>query len=78
MRPSWKEFLSYDMNSGLAKEMRVTIFQKIIWQVLNAVTGHEYCEYPRSKHTGRLAKTSQNATFFGGLISKFEEKMQHL
>jgi hypothetical protein len=40
-----KEFLSCDMNSGLAKEVRVTKFQKITWKVLNAATGHECGEY---------------------------------
>jgi hypothetical protein len=48
-----KEFLSCDLNSSLAKEIRVTIFESIIRKVLNAVTGHEYRQY-RSKHTGRL------------------------
>jgi hypothetical protein len=55
------EFLACVVNSGLAKEMRVAIFQKIIWKVLHAVTGHGYREY-WSKHTGRLEKTSRCCT----------------
>jgi hypothetical protein len=67
-----EEFLACDVNIGLVKEMRVATFQKIIWKVLNAVTGHEYREY-RSKHTGRLAKTSQDTTFRGGLKANSKE-----
>jgi hypothetical protein len=68
-----KEFLSCDLNSCLAKEMRVAIFQKIVRKVLNAVTGHEYREY-RSRHTGRLAKMSQNTTFRGGLKANSKKR----
>ena len=68
-----EEFLSCDMNSGLAKEVRIKIFQKIIRKVLNAVTGHEYHGY-RSKHTGRIAKKSQNTTFRGGLKANSKKK----
>jgi hypothetical protein len=68
-----KEFLSCDLNSCLAKELRVAIFQKIIRKVLNAVTGHEYREY-RSRHTGRLAKMSQNTTFRGGLKANSKKR----
>jgi hypothetical protein len=32
-----EEFLACDVNSGLAKEMRAAIFQKIIWKVLPSV-----------------------------------------
>ena len=68
-----KEFLSCNLNSCLAKETRVTIFQNIIRKVLNAITGHEYCEY-RSNHTGRLAKKSKNTTFRGGLKAKSKKR----
>jgi hypothetical protein len=61
-----EEFLACNVNSGLAKEMRVTICEKIIWKVLLSVTAHACCEY-WSKHTMRLAKTSQNTTFRVGL-----------
>jgi hypothetical protein len=56
-----KEFLACDFNNCLAKEMRVTIFQNIVWKVLNAVTGHKYREY-WAKHTGRLAQKWQTTT----------------
>jgi hypothetical protein len=68
-----EEYLPCNLNSCLAKEMRVTIFQNLVQKVLNAVTGHEYREY-WSKNTGRLAKTSQNTTFCGGLKANSKKR----